>query len=382
MPFSPEEDENGKLGAFLADDTYQVAKGASLPINGHQHAHWFFTRAGKYTMSGVAVGKRTDGKEVSSKPFTFSWDVLKSDDDKRADAADEPSEEPSGNPSAKPSSEPVKDPSGEPSDAAAPKIDDTKIEIAQSHLDVFAGIAHNRKLLMAIKDDRSGEVIYRAPEAVTLRVGENAYRRLPKNMHDRFAPEGYLLAQNGENQQEVLFPGWDTYGVAPNFEAVALEFVDVKGPGKVYMFMQRIGKLRSPLASGSWVLALGESISQKKPGHVHANWLFEKPGTYTMKVRLRGVPVKATDGKAIVSEPVTYTWVVGDRRRGQPAAGSISQPSIAAPTSQLVEGASEKAASDAEPAPMPTHAPDMPSMNVPGPSKPMTTARGLPYTGI
>ena len=51
-----------------------------------------------------------------------------------------------------------------------------------------------------------------------------------------------------------------------------------------------------------------------------------------MKVRLRGVPVKATDGKAIVSEPVTYTWVVGDRRRGQPAAGSISQPSIAAPT--------------------------------------------------
>ena len=101
-----------------------------------------------------------------------------------------------------------------------------------------------------------------------------------------------------------------------------------------------------------------------------------------MKVRLRGVPVKATDGKAIVSEPVTYTWVVGDRRRGQPAAGSISQPSIAEPTSQLVEGASEKAASDAEPAPMPTHAPDMPSMNVPGPSKPMTTARGLPYTGI
>lgn len=54
------------------------------------------------------------------------------------------------------------------------------------------------------------------------------------------------------------------------------------------MFMQGIGKLRSPLASGSWVLASGEFISQKKPGHVHTNWLFGKPGTYTMKVRLRG----------------------------------------------------------------------------------------------
>ena len=61
---SPEADENGKLGTFLAGDTYQVVKGASLPIKGHQHAHWFFTRAGKYTMSGVAVGKKIDGKEV------------------------------------------------------------------------------------------------------------------------------------------------------------------------------------------------------------------------------------------------------------------------------------------------------------------------------
>ena len=47
---SPERDENGRLGAFLADGTYQVGKGASLPIKGYQHGHWFFTHAGKYTM--------------------------------------------------------------------------------------------------------------------------------------------------------------------------------------------------------------------------------------------------------------------------------------------------------------------------------------------
>ena len=86
------------------------------------------------------------------------------------------------------------------------------------------------------------------------------------------------------------------------------------------MFMQGIGKLRSPLASGSWVLASGEFISQKKPGHVHTNWLFGKPGTYTMKVRLRGVPVKVIDGKAVVSEPVRYTWVVGGRSGSQSSA--------------------------------------------------------------
>lgn len=68
---SPEADENAKLGTFLADDTYQVVKGASLPIKGHQHAHWFFTHAGKYTMSGVVVGAKTDGDKVSSQPFTM-----------------------------------------------------------------------------------------------------------------------------------------------------------------------------------------------------------------------------------------------------------------------------------------------------------------------
>lgn len=95
---SPEADENAKLGTFLADDTYQVVKGASLPIKGHQHAHWFFTHAGKYTMSGVVVGAKTDGDKVSSQPFTMSWDVLKSDDDKRPDPSDD-----SGEPSAGPS---------------------------------------------------------------------------------------------------------------------------------------------------------------------------------------------------------------------------------------------------------------------------------------
>lgn len=231
---------------------------------------------------------------------------------------------------------------------------------------MFTGIARNRKLTMVIKDDHSGKAIYRKPEAVTLRIGKNAYRKLPQSMHDRFGPEGYLLAQNGDNQQEVLFPGWDTYGVTPDFGAVDLEFVDVKGPGKVYMFLQGIGKLCSPLASGSWVLASGESISQKKPGHVHTNWLFEKPGTYTMKVRLKGVPVTATDGKAVVSEPVTYTWVVGDRSGSQSSAAPTVLPSVTVPTGQpsavvsarqLVKRVDEKTAPEPftpKPTPAPT----------------------------
>ncbi|MDX7193462.1 choice-of-anchor M domain-containing protein, partial [Klebsiella pneumoniae] len=119
---SPEADENGKLGTFLAGDTYQVVKGASLPIKGHQHAHWFFTRAGKYTMSGVAVGKKIDGKEVAAQPFTLSWEVLKSDDDKRPGASDDSDE-----PSAEPLRDPAEEPSSAPHDAATPKIDDTKV---------------------------------------------------------------------------------------------------------------------------------------------------------------------------------------------------------------------------------------------------------------
>ncbi|WP_333907886.1 choice-of-anchor M domain-containing protein [Cutibacterium equinum] len=424
---SPEGDDDGPLGAWLADGTYELVKGASLPIKGHQHAHWLFTRAGKYTMSGVAVGTKTDGTEVSSQPFTLSWDILKSDDDTRpADTADPtPTVTPSATPT--PTDTPSAVPTPEPTETAGPTIDTTKIEIDHGHLDVFAGLAHDGMLSMAIKDDRDGDAVYRAPEAVTLKIGENAFRKLPETMHDRFAPEGYVLAQNGEHQQEMLFPGWDTFGVAPDFEAVDLEFVDVTGPGKVYLYQQGIGKLHSPLVSGSWVLASGETISQKKLGHVHTNWLFEKPGTYTMKVRLKGVPVKATDGKAVVSEPATYTWVVGDKQDDQPvvaptnpvpseapsspaagptdqpsavpsspaasvvpsspvpsspAAGPTDQPSVVpsqapsvVPTSQASEGAGEGAVQ-----PTPTQGADVPSVT--SSQAPAVKASALPHTGV
>ena len=51
----------------------------------------------------------------------------------------------------------------------------------------------------------------------------------------------------------MLTSGRDTNGVALDFGAIDLDFVEVKGSGRVYMFMQGIGKLRSLLVRPSFL---------------------------------------------------------------------------------------------------------------------------------
>lgn len=61
--------------------TYYIEPGVSLPIFGHTHAHWFFTAAGTYKLTGHAVGVTQDGQTVTSEPFTSTFNIIKSEKD-------------------------------------------------------------------------------------------------------------------------------------------------------------------------------------------------------------------------------------------------------------------------------------------------------------
>ena len=347
------EDESA-TAPYLANNAYYVERGAVLPITGHAHAHWYFELPGDYTMTVQAVAVRANGEEVRSEPVTEAFRVERHADDTRPDVPPTdlgpaaPAPEPEPQPEPAPSDgadEPTTDEPAaddkpaagdEPGTAVTPeepapaekpapteKPADQKV-FDHGHVDLFNVSAKDGKLSLAAKFDTAGKPLL-APESFALKIGESAYLNLPKHLAEKLAPAGYFLSENGEKQQTMPFPGWDTSSVAPEFGPIDIEFASVEGPGRVFMFSTPPFKgAVSPLTSSEFELTSGSAIHQATPSHVHTSWLFEKPGVYTMKVKASGTPVAG--GEKVESNLGTYTFIVGDPAQQDGEAQTDAQP--------------------------------------------------------
>ena len=198
----------------------------------------------------------------------------------------------------------------------------------RGHIDAFNVTADGGELTLDLKEDATGTHVRRAPEDVELVVGEDAYTERTAEIPE-IGKAGYMLPQT--QRSDLIWPGWDTQG-ARDIGAIDLEFVEVTGPGEVYLFQTgSFGSLFAVLEGGATRLESGAVIAQEEPAHVHANWLFTEPGTYRMRVVAKG-------GGASSNE-ATYTWVVGD-----------GEAAPAAPAQATTSEASEKSAASAAPA--------------------------------
>ena len=173
----------------------------------------------------------------------------------------------------------------------------------RGHIDAFNVTANGGDLTLDLQEDVTGSHVRRQPESVELIVGEAAYTEETANVAE-ITTAGYLLPQT--QRADLLWPGWDTQGVREGgFGRVDLEFLEVSGPGEVYLFQTgSFGAFQSVLDGGGAKLGSGARIVQEEPSHVHANWLFTQPGVYTMRV------VAKADG--VESNQAVYTWRVGD----------------------------------------------------------------------
>ncbi|MEA5651353.1 choice-of-anchor M domain-containing protein, partial [Cutibacterium granulosum] len=122
--------------------------------------------------------------------------------------------------------------------------------------------------------------------------------------------------------QDLLWPGWDTMSTG---KPVDLVVDSVQGPGKVHLFATDIsGTAVSQLTSGG--TALPGTISVPSPTHVHANWVFTKPGVYTMTVHAASGSMRSTTK--------TYTWWVGGDATAAPSSSASAEPSESASPSE------------------------------------------------
>ncbi|WP_406709275.1 choice-of-anchor M domain-containing protein [Trueperella pyogenes] len=370
-----------KVGPELKDNQYAIKDGSVWELtSSHHHAKWLATKSGTYSFDVTATAEY-NGQEFTSETKTYEWVVEKSDlegtcggtkqgkpdvtpdkpekpdtDADDPEDSDEPEDEESEGPadeeSEDPEDEDAEDPEGEDSgnqetpapgksknpdsdknptdrgdkaDKDKPSVDPKgTVILDRGHADIFNVVAKNGELELNMKEDVTALGTIRKPEEVVIKVTEAMRENVSANIHPNIITSGYLLPDPQKTGKEwpggSLWPGWETLGVRPDFSHIDIQFENVSGPGRVQLFtFKNLGQLTPLLADGSIDLKSGSTIPVPDPTHVHTNWLFEKPGVYTMKVKASG---KNKAGELVTSNTATYTWHVGDFKPGKKDDGS------------------------------------------------------------
>lgn len=187
------------------------------------------------------------------------------------------------------------------------------------HTDLFTLTASKGgPLALQVKEDVTAPGTIRDPKTVLVKVKESALRDLPVGIPG--APRGYYLPQGGD--KDLVWPGWDTQGIVTAGLSKASFDVSYTGPegGRIYMFINKgFGgtALESRLAEGGYTLdPSGSTILQDYPAHTHVNWVFSKPGRYTLTVV--GHASREDGSQRISSSAQTYTIDVGNIECGGP----------------------------------------------------------------
>lgn len=195
----------------------------------------------------------------------------------------------------------------------------TTATLDRGHADIFDLTSDaSGALTLRIKEDATGSGVMREPEQTLLAVNKSTLTQIPASVSQATgAPAAaYLLGQSGDNQATVLWPGWDTLGVAAGGYDAARFRVTYTGPenGRIYAFTSSFTEgTKAVTNDGSFDLAPeGDDIDQPYAAHKHVNWLFTRAGRYTLTVQASAWTPGNTGAANAQSAAHTYTIDVAD----------------------------------------------------------------------
>ena len=197
--------------------------------------------------------------------------------------------------------------------------DGTTATLNRGHADIFDLTSDAAgALTLRIKEDATGSGVLREPEQTLLAIPASTLAQIPDAVSQTTgAPTAaYLLGQSGDNQATVLWPGWDTLGIAAGGYDAARFHITYSGPadGRIYAFTSSFAEgLKAVTADGSYDLAPGgDDIDQPYAAHKHVNWLFTRAGRYTLTVQASAWTPGNTGAANAQSAVRTYTIDVAD----------------------------------------------------------------------
>ena len=256
----------------------------------------------------------------------------------------------------------VADPSPDPdlaqSVAAHEEWSNEASEISAGHVDLGPRLIDGQ-WRAGLRHDAESGAVWRDPNQTVLRVNDSAIMTAPDSADYPFLADVagkpvHVIPQT--QNPSVVWLGWNTQDPAVTAtidRGLTMRVGPVSGPGRAWLFLQS-GTFGKPLLLADSGAAPGD-VWIDSGTHVHANWAFSAPGTYTATVTFLGT---TTAGEA-VNASTTLRFAVGDAASasealamaapaasgsgsgsgsGAPAAGTSQGPVSSESTSSSPEG--------------------------------------------
>ena len=227
-------------------------------------------------------------------------------------------------------------------------------EISVGHVDLGPRLIDGQ-WRAGLRHDAETGAVWRDPNQTVLRVNDAAIMTAPDNADYPFLADVagkpvHVIPQT--QNPSVVWLGWNTQDPAVTAtidRGLTMRVGPVSGPGRAWLFLQS-GTFGKPLLLADSGAAPGD-VWIDSGTHVHANWAFSAPGTYTATVTFLGT---TTAGEA-VNASTTLRFAVGDAASasealamaapaasgsgsGAPAAGTSQGPGSSESTSSSPEG--------------------------------------------
>lgn len=211
-------------------------------------------------------------------------------------------------------------------------------EISVGHVDLGPRLIDGQ-WRAGLRHDAETGAVWRDPNQTVLRVNDAAIMTAPDSADYPFLADVagkpvYVVPQT--QNPGVVWLGWNTQDPAVTAtidRGLTMRVGPVSGPGRAWLFLQS-GTFGKPLLLADSGAAPGD-VWIDSGTHVHANWAFSAPGTYTATVTFLGT---TTAGEA-VSASTTLRFAVGD------AASASEALAMAAPAAADAASAGASASS-------------------------------------
>lgn len=206
--------------------------------------------------------------------------------------------------------------------------------VTDGHVDVGPRLLDGEWTMLA-RDDREVPSVWRAPEQTAFHLGDEAVLPAPDSPDFEFLgvdPGAPLHVVPQTQAPDVPWLGWNTQdphvvGVLDQGATLRLDSVD--GPGEVFVFLQE-GVTGPPNVLWDSGEALPQDLWMETNTHVHANWVFTKPGTYLLDVTTLS---DLTDGSA-VEDSSTLVFAVGADTDPEEALAAAAEAAADEPSEQ------------------------------------------------
>ncbi|MFW0155936.1 choice-of-anchor M domain-containing protein [Rothia sp. P6271] len=190
------------------------------------------------------------------------------------------------------------------------------VVISQGHVDMGPKFVDGQWRLM-LHDDHGQSPVWRHLSDVVLHGNDDAKLPVPDDpryafVHASAGDDVYVIPQT--ERSGVVWPGWNSQDpevVSRLGEGMTLTLEKVEGPGQMSLYLEN-GNFSAPQVLWNSADTQAQDIWVDNNSHVHANWVFTKPGAYFVTVKAHGTLADGTK--------------VSDTERLQFAVGNVLNP--------------------------------------------------------